>query len=349
MTKRTTKRATKRRGGGSLVGHDLINATPLAAVAHPLTEASGREVVAVIVKATFDVRRGAVVPAEPRPIRADDVLYDDESPWSSVRYPSDLCPQKAGADVVVVGSAIAPRPVAEMEVAVKMRDVTAPLRVHGPRVYYTRLGQVAIGPAAPTESVPIVYEKAYGGVTAEPLLIEERNPSGVGFARSPADLDGKAAPQIEHPGRPIKGGGDRPNPAGYGAIATWWSPRRERAGTFDDRWRADRFPLMPLDFDVRYYNVASPGLMLEEPLRPGDAVAVMGMSVERLFRFDVPPLGVVFCARFDTGRAARLPAAIDTLLIEPGEQRIEIVARQVFPIGRGREVLRELRVDVDDG
>jgi hypothetical protein len=327
----------------------LVNATPFAAIAHPLVEASGREVVVVIVKGTFEVRRGAMGPAEQRPIRLNDVPHDDGNIWSSLKYPSDFCAQKGGADVMVVGDAISPRPVAAIDVAVKVRDVTAALRVHGPRVYYAALGQVVIGPAAAVERVPIVYEKAYGGVLVEPHRIEDRNPSGVGFAARPADLVGRPAPQIEDPAHPIKGASDRPDPAGFGPIASHWSPRRERAGTFDDRWKQERFPLMPLDFDVRYNNTASGALLLRESLRPGDPVGVMGMSTEGIWSFTVPRLPVFFHARFDGGSAVKLAPEIDTLLLEPGEQRLEIVARRVFPIGRGREVLRELRVDLDDG
>jgi hypothetical protein len=331
------------------VRRELSNATPFAAIAHPLVEPSGRQVVVVIVKGTFEARRGAIVRAEPRPVRLNDVPHDDKTTWSSLRYPSDFCPQKGGADVIVIGDAISPRPVIAMDVAVKVRDLTAPLRVHGPRVYYASVGQVVIGPAAAVERVPIVYEKAYGGVIAQPQRIEDRNPSGVGFAARPADLVGQPAPQIEHPAHPLKSATDRPDPAGYGPIASYWSPRRERAGTFDDRWKQERFPLMPLDFDVRYNNSANRSLLLGEPLRPGDPVGVMGMSTEGVWSFVVPRLPVLFHARFDGGRAVRLAPVIDTLLLEPGEQRLEIVARQVFPVGRGREVLRELRVDLDDG
>lgn len=330
------------------MGLGFVNATPFTAIAHPVTEASGRKVVVVIVKGTFESRRGALVRAEPRPVRMNDTPNDDSNPWSSFRYASDLCAQKRGADVMVVGEAISARPVVAMDVAVKVRALTAPLRVHGPRVYYASVGQVVVGPAAAVERVPIVYEKAYGGAIAETQRIEERNPSGVGFAARPADLVGRPAPQIEHPANPIRSAADRPDPAGYGPIASHWSPRRERAGTFDDRWKQERFPLMPLDFDLRYNNVANPALWLDEPLRPGDPVGVIGMSTEGIWSFAIPRLPVLFHARFDGAQAVSLQPEIDTLVLEPGEQRLEIVARRVFPVGRGREVLRELRVDLDD-
>ena len=40
---------------------------------------------------------------------------------------------------------------------------------------------------------------------------------------------------------------------------------------------------------------------------------------------------------------------VDTLLVEPDLARFELVARVAFPIGRGRKVLREIRVDTETG
>ncbi|MCC6556955.1 MAG: DUF2169 domain-containing protein [Polyangiaceae bacterium] len=329
---------------------DLVNTTPYAALAVPMTEPSGRQVVVAIVKATFTIQgNGRVALADAQsPVRPNEVPYDLDRPSSSLRYPSDLCPMKRGADVVVVGEAVSPRPVTVMDVAVRARDLTAPLRVHGPRVYYKGVMKVAVGAAAPFERVPLVYELAYGGATADLGLIEDRNPAGLGVARSASDLVGARAPQIEHPAHPITSASDRPAPAGYGAIPAHWSPRRERAGTFDDRWREERMPLMPPDFDVRHFNVAHPALALEEPLRPGDPIAALGMTPEGLLQIEVPALRAVVWARFDGGPPVRARPAIDTLLLEPGERRFELVVRQSFPIGRGRVVLRELGVDLDD-
>jgi hypothetical protein len=49
--------------------HELINATSFAAFAHLLTEASGREVVAIVVKDSFIVQR-ATTPTNLRPMMA---------------------------------------------------------------------------------------------------------------------------------------------------------------------------------------------------------------------------------------------------------------------------------------
>ncbi len=220
-----------------------------------------------------------------------------------------------------------------------------PLRVHGERVFYRGLLNIEIGAAAPFERMPIVYEKAYGGVTEDGWIAEGRNRAGIGVTKRKADLVGKPAPQIEHPARPHRTANDEHPPVGLGAIRSHWSPRREHAGTFDDAWQANRMPVMPEDFDVRANNQAHPSLIFDAALAPGDEIAIVGMSTRGVFSFKIPDLGLVFRARSDAGGRVEAPPVIDTILIEPEARRIEVVARRSFPQGRGKDVLREIRID----
>jgi hypothetical protein len=326
----------------------MINGTPYAAHAVPLVEPDGRHVVVAIVKATYALRDdGKLVRAdEQRPVRMADDVHDLENPWSSVRYPSDLCPGKVGTDVVVLGEAVADPPAVVADVAVKVREALVPLRVHGPRVYYRSATGVAVGPAARFERVPIVYELAYGGATADSALVERRNPAGRGVAKKPVDLVDRPAPQIEHPARPITSAADRPDPVGYGAISSHWQPRSDRAGTFDDRWLADRMPLMPHDFDMRHYNVANPALIFEQPLAPGDAVAVLGLAPRGVLRFEIPDVRVRVDARYDHGERLAITPGVDTVLFDVPARRVEIVMRARFVKGRGAMALREVRAEL---
>lgn len=326
----------------------MINTTSYAAQAVPLVDAEGRQVIVAIVKATFNVdAEGRLKLADAqRPIRMADEPHDAENEWSSLRYASDLCPQKVGTDVIVVGEAVSEQPVAVMDVAVRVREATVPLRVHGPRVYYQALAGVGVGPAAKFERVPLVYELAYGGATADYAIVERRNPAGRGVAKKPSDLVGKPAPQIEHPGHPITKASDRPAPVGFGAIATSWSPRSEYAGTHDERWMTERMPLMPADFDVRHYNTAHPSLVFDPPLAPGDTVATLGLVPRGLFRFELPDLRLRLDGWYADDDKQSFEPGIDTVIVEPSAGCVEIVARHAFAMGRGKRALREVRAEV---
>jgi hypothetical protein len=327
----------------------FANASPYAAVAVPTIAADGREIVLAVVKATFALARNRrlVFADEQAPVRLGDVVSDPDAHDSSVQFPSDVGLEKPAVDVVVVGDAIAPKPVQVLDIGVRVGERTAPLRVHGERVFYRAVGRIAVGPAAPFERKPVVYEKAYGGATADFRVIERRNPVGRGVTESAADLVDTEAPSIEHPAHPITSAADTPEPMGYGAIATHWQPRCDFAGTFDDTWRETRLPLLPLDFDARFWNVAHPSLQFDT-LLPGEVIAVLGMWEEGVFQFELPEVRTAFSALTDDGRRLWARPSVDTVLIEPNDGRVELTARAVFPRGRGRTLLREIRLNVDD-
>lgn len=326
----------------------ISNLTPYAAVDVPMLDAQGREVAVALVKATFEVRPdGRVVPSEePSAIRAGDVVRDPDDLRSSLLYPSDLGPAKRGTDVVVVGEAVSKAPVKALDVAIKVRERAVTLRVHGERMFYKSLSGIAVGPAAPFERKLLAYERAYGGASDDWSVVEHRNPSGVGVAKQRSDLVDRPAPQIESPARPYSGPGDEPEPVGFGAIMTHWSPRKEHVGTYDDAWIKGRMPLPPRDFDDRFWNVAHPSLQFEAPLVAGDAISITGMTLDR-FVFHLPALPLRIRGRFDGRPNHEVRPAIDTVLIEPSLRRFEVIARQSFPIGRRREVLREIVVELD--
>lgn len=84
----------------------LDNATPMAVHAEVLDDRSGREVLTVIAKMTWTVSAegAATLAAKPSPVRERDV-WTGEPGSSSLRFPSDLCPEKPGTDVILLGTA----------------------------------------------------------------------------------------------------------------------------------------------------------------------------------------------------------------------------------------------------
>lgn len=326
----------------------LVNATAYHALALPHVDPEGQRVVVVMVKATFELDRTGhvVLAAEPSPVRLADVLTRDDAPHGSVRYPSDLCCRKAGTDVVVVGSAISARPVTRMDVAVRVGAHEARLVVHGRRFFYRDLRKVAIGPSARFEQMPVIYEHAYGGMAPDHRYADERNPAGIGAALDPDDLVDTPAPQIEHPSAPHTHAGDDHPPMGFGATRSHWLPRRGYAGTFDEAWQKMRMPLLPGDYDSRFENVAHPSLQVGAGVPSGTLLAASGMSESGTFQCALPELPIVVHALRNGSRATVRPP-VDLVLIEPARGRVELLARAVWTMGRGKTALREIRVDTD--
>src|SRR6185312_7848826 len=137
----------------------------------------------------------------------------------------------------------------------------------GTRRLLKRSGAVRVSDPEPFDTIPLIYERAFGGwdrrsEDANEHRCEMRNPAGVGFRdRSLGGDDDLVLPNLEHPDHPFRSYGDAPPPAGFGFIAPNWQPRLALAGTFDVAWDRTRKPLLPKDFDRRFFNAASPGLV----------------------------------------------------------------------------------------
>ena len=84
---------------------------------------------------------------------------------SSNRYEADIAPVKPAAEVIVNGTAHAPngKAVREMQVGLRLGGLRKVLNVIGDRIYDAG----SYSAPAPFRTMPIVYERAYGGTTAD--------------------------------------------------------------------------------------------------------------------------------------------------------------------------------------
>ena len=114
---------------------------------------------------------------EQLPVTFGDVPFGDPA-LSSNRYEADIVAEKPAAEVIVNGTAYAPngKPVREMQVGLGIGSVRKVLNVAGDRIYDA--GNYSA--PHPFRTMPVVYERAFGGTTADGRM-DPRNPVGVGF------------------------------------------------------------------------------------------------------------------------------------------------------------------------
>src|SRR5262245_3845344 len=130
----------------------------------------GRPVLVIIAKMAWAVSANGRCRAlvGEAPIRLTDVPTSAMT-GASIRYPSDLFEEKAGACVILVATAIPPadRTVTEQDVSVRVetghKTLEKTVRVYGPRVWYEGVRGVMPGPAARLAPTPVRYEGTYGG------------------------------------------------------------------------------------------------------------------------------------------------------------------------------------------
>jgi hypothetical protein len=323
----------------------VTNPTPLLAALVPGLSEDGRTQATVVVRAAFRLREGALAlaPAEEQgELRAADE-HHGEPGSSSVRHEADGSPQKAGTDVVLIGHAWSPSPVAEMDVMLSAGPVRKVVRVSGDRAFYRAGSGFGVSAPRPFTRLPLVYERAYGG--ADGGQLEPRNPVGLGFADGLERADGLRLPNLEDPRKLVLHPDDRPPPAGFGFIARHWMPRRAFAGTYDQAWRDSLCPLLPRDFDRRFHQAAHPDLIAPRPFQGGEPVRVEGASEGGPLAFRVPRLALSIAVSIKRAVTTHRPT-LDTLVIEPDERRVTATYRLTFPCPRGYLPLDGVRIDL---
>jgi hypothetical protein len=321
----------------------IDNATPYVLEALHLIDEECRPLLVPIVKATFRIdRRGHCELAdEQRGLELGGRCFGDDAESSSYRYEPEVAFHKPATDVVVIGHAHAPAGATrEMLVEVRVGSLMKALRVVGDRVWFKAGGLAAISTPAAFEQMPLVYERAYGGwdrshPDPEQHAVELRNPVGRGFRRHGFE-EGVPLPNVEDPGHPIGAPGDTPAPAGVGFTSPHWQPRARLAGTYDERWQRERCPLLPPDFDRRYFNAASPGLIAPRYLRGDEPVRLTGMTPDGVLAFLLPgvappSIGV----KLHATREQALKLELDTVIIEPDERRVMLLWRGHLRLASG--------------
>jgi hypothetical protein len=312
----------------------LDNQTPFKATFAVMQDRFGIDTLYLIVKATVTLRPSLALAPVQVPLTMADEYYGDPA-TSSLRLSSEMHIGKSGTDVILVGSAWAPeqRPVPRMTVVMAAAGRQKTVLVSGDRTW--RRGQPS--EPQPFESMPLIWERAFGGLhrRGDSVLAEDRNPVGCGFAgeRGASDMEGLALPNLEEPVAPLQQVGQSPAPACLAPVAPGWLPRRQFAGTYDERWQRGRAPYLPDDFDPRFFQCACPEFAFDRYLQPGEYVQVMGVLPDGPIAFTVPESHLNVAVTIE-GSIYRPAPNLETILIEPNENRACFTWRASVPCDR---------------
>jgi len=302
----------------------ISNFTPYAAKKSWGRDKDGVHEWIVVVKGTYDIDpNGALTLADKQfePLLLPE--YNGEDGVSSLRYEADLVSPKPTTDVLVNGTAYAPqgRPSREFLVSVRSGRIHKKLKVVGNRRW--QAGWLGLRPSKmePITEVPIIYERAFGGFDqSDPdpkrQRMDMRNPVGCGLVRRKGEL----LPNFQYPNQNLKKGG----PAGFGAIASYWSPRRELQGTYDEAWQKSRFPLLPADWDPRSLLCSPSDQRPDRHLRGGELVELINLTPAGKLCFTLPKVYLTFSTHIDN-RVEEHRSRLITVIVEPDFLRVIMV------------------------
>jgi hypothetical protein len=299
--------------------------------------------------------------------------FEGEPGLSTPFFESDYVPLKRACDVVLKGSAHAPwvrsSPGSATHIDTSLAVQSAMgvallhkrIRVYGERRWVKRLGALwMMGDAQPFSSMPVTYSRAFGGLfthesigSSDPrdFLAHPMNLVGRGYGKGKfmQRATGALAHQTElwHSGswQSVGNPSEDGVPASYGPIARNWQPRLAFAGTYDQHWQDEVFPLLPADFDERYYQCAPLDQQMPFP-RGGEIITLGNLSLvaaqngERsrgLLSFRLPPenkLALPMVLLPKNRQQIALKPVVDTISIDADAGTYDITWRANAPLKR---------------
>jgi hypothetical protein len=306
-----------------------------------------------------------------------DAHYGDPA-RTSVRRERDLAPFRVATDVVAIADAHPPNgeQTARFSIGLRVGGVSRVLQVTGDRYCAFRDGETPlVSDPAPVKIMPVIYERAYGGVDGSSVPDMEfaypRNPVGRGFAiaNKKETIENLILPNIEDPeellsretivtGR-LEDWHRQPLPAGLGWFGRGWYPRMVHAGVMpafiacDQHPREEALGLVPRDhvamawqfrlpaYDPRAASGASAGFALPYP-RGGEQIVLGRLTPHTQAPFHFPRDRPTI--RCDIGFGERLLDVVPHMLaISARSGRFDVVWRGAhrFP---GLEWLPSMRV-----
>jgi uncharacterized protein YjbI with pentapeptide repeats len=239
--------------------------------------------------------------------------------------PMDEVMPKARPEVLLAGHAHAPggKPVTEMRVRVAVAGMDKAVRVIGEREWmFGLLPAYRVTSPQPFTSMPLVYERAFGGAGID------ANPAGCGYAGGPLPaLFGEnhgRMPNLEYPDEPVKAAWKRYRPACFGAIDASCAPRNRRHGTYGKRWLEEDAPGLARDIDWRAFNMAPEDQWLPGQLVGGEPYLLEGLHPALAsIRGELPRMQArAFLVRQgrDAKSAEEVPLRMDTVWFLPDHE-----------------------------
>lgn len=216
---------------------EIINKSPFAANLYPGFNKDGKYQLTCVTKAGFkfdDQGQLQIMDAPPNIEETD--RFNGERNQSSLVATSEIMPFKHNSEILLYGTAQVPHSnsiITEVSIRIKWPDNKIwqkQLRVFGQRTWQkTLLGTIPSTPK-PLQPIPIQYEYAYGGkkYTA--------NPIGIGFTDKSFGNKDLLLPHIELMPKFINKITDRPPPAGFAPLPSYWQTQNYSVAPSDQRF-----------------------------------------------------------------------------------------------------------------
>lgn len=328
---------------------ELVNPTPMPGLAFRQFDQKGDLDCVVTLRGTFEhVQDGAARWCEEQmPLQWQDA-YEGDPHETPMLHQGDLVPEKTGTDVTFLGASHAlDGSQRSWRCEIEIGPVRKALRVSGTRYWqpivrparwpFRRQDEITgwqLGEAEPADAVAMDWRLAAGGRDEPEAEPDPRNPIGCGRIGPPENWQNRAVPAPRIASRPDPMSGDAP--AGLGPIPPFWQQRACHAGTYDEVWQATRHPLLPEDFDPRFWQCASEDQIARPFLRGDEAYTLTQLHPDHpLAHGRLPGLGLA--VRIDEG--APMPLDLDGVQFDWRDRALILLTWRIrFPLPEAQGV-----------
>jgi hypothetical protein len=222
-------------------------------------------------------------------------------------------------------------------VGVRVGAWTKTFVVSGDREWSGRGTAARLTAPRPFLSMPITYERAFGGTNPDEDHREKAdayrlNPIGCGYHPA-GPTAGARGPNTEEADDPVLVPDGSYRPMSFGPIGRNWAPRVALAGTYDEQWLETGFPFLPSDFNDDYYQAAPRDQQVPYP-QGGEEVRLLNLSHEGSQSFRLPRVEASITLAPRYRERERLNPVLDTVVIEPAERRFTLSWRASVPLRR---------------
>ncbi|WP_374427063.1 DUF2169 domain-containing protein [Paracoccus sp. (in: a-proteobacteria)] len=296
------------------------NNTPFAAIGFEQWKPDGMKMAVVAARASLVLIDDEIRYRDKQELVLADVFEGDPHRTPMLK-PGDLVPFRPSADVTVIGAIHADEPSTTLRAGISVGAWQKRLLATGPRHWHHDRGW-KLSQVTAVSSVPLDWRLAAGGrIIGDPDgAVDPRNPIGTGvihpdYTSTKLEIP---APQIFSDTAPIGPGQTAPPPPqGLGPVSPWWEARSIFAGTYDRAWQESHHPLLPRDFDYRFYQVAPSDSRLQGYLYPGTQIKVQGLLPDSLhLEFSLPDLVPFAKFSFTDGREVLARLHLDGLHLD---------------------------------
>ena len=335
----------------------LVNGTKFEFGANQALDVQGKASLVSLVKATYQIPEFSneipKIAEEQIPILDTD-LFEGEPGHSAPIFESDWVLRKKQCDVIIKANAYPPsgKAINRLEAGFQVGDCQKTAIIHGPRQWEKNSWStnLMIGEAEPFVEMPISYDLSFGGtwISDDQTQYEcyADNPIGCGFATKQTErLVDQPAPSIESPDDPITSNIGNFKPWSFGPIGRNWSPRAALAGTYDEQWQQNQFPLLPTDFNEEFFQCAPRDQRIDFP-SGGEEVVLFNLHPTRHeIRFQLPPkLKMPMIVLMSDQTQQIVTPVIDTIAIDVTQGVFSLVWRTQIPVRRSAKEIKLIAV-----